>query len=291
MDEIISVKDLTYLLSDHHTMDKNVELLQLKFTEHAWDEILLLSDYLHDTAEAIYQQQQDAHYLNEPFELNLERSLVFYYGFSYLTKATALQKLGYFDKAKEYILKYSELGWFAGMDKTALEEVEQFRFYAKANLYTNELLEGNTALLPEYVQFLKENDEEVVPGLVTIMETATLHKLNVDEVLDEFSEEIDDFSSFEDPKNKAHYFRFLYHLTIYHIHHKRYEDAAHQVLKFLTCTTTINIDRDFKQFVALFEILRKHASATQVEQYHKIFEEMIQHEEGINLSIDGLCTN
>ncbi|MGY3386865.1 hypothetical protein ACVWZB_004819 [Paenibacillus polymyxa] len=274
MDEIVSVKDLTYLLSDHHTLDKNVELLQLKFTEHAWDEILLLSDYLHDTAQVVYQQQQEARFLNEPFELSLERPLVFYYGFSYLTKATALQKLGRFDAAKEYILKYSELGWFAGMDQAALEEVEQFRFYARANMYANELLEGNTALLDEYVLFLKENDEEVVPGLVTIIETATLHKINVDEVLDEFSDEIEDLGSFEDPKNKAHYFRFLYHLTIYHIHNKRYEDAIRNVLQFLA-SPTMNSDRDFKNFVALFEILRKHASAEQVQEYHKIFEEMI----------------
>lgn len=62
MDEIISVKDLTYLLSDHHTMDKNVELLHLKFTQHVWDEILLLSDYLNDTAQVIYQQLQDARF-------------------------------------------------------------------------------------------------------------------------------------------------------------------------------------------------------------------------------------
>lgn len=54
-------------------MDKNVELLHLKFTEHAWDEILLLSDYLNDTAQVIYQQLQELAFFNEPFELSLEK--------------------------------------------------------------------------------------------------------------------------------------------------------------------------------------------------------------------------
>ncbi|RFU00145.1 hypothetical protein DX902_00875 [Paenibacillus jamilae] len=46
--------------------------------------------------------------------------------------------------------------------------------------------------------FLEDNPEELLPGLVTIMETALLHLVNVDDLLKRFSEKIEDFGILED---------------------------------------------------------------------------------------------
>ncbi|MGG1672296.1 DNA-binding protein, partial [Paenibacillus sp. NRS-1783] len=140
MEEVLEGKDATYLLTDHHRLDKCVELLHLRFSQHAWEEISTISDYLHNSVEKMYNEAQEASFQNFPYLFKAARPLVFYYGFGYLAKGTALQKLGLYDQAREYILKYSELGWFAGLDKNGLEEVERFKFFAKANLYTNDLL-------------------------------------------------------------------------------------------------------------------------------------------------------
>ncbi|WP_311081073.1 hypothetical protein [Paenibacillus polymyxa] len=59
-------------------------------------------------AEKMYNEAQEANLQKSPYLLKAERPLVFYYGFSYLAKGTALQKLGFYDQAREYILKYSE---------------------------------------------------------------------------------------------------------------------------------------------------------------------------------------
>ncbi|KZE72224.1 hypothetical protein AV545_15790 [Paenibacillus jamilae] len=147
---------------------------------------MAIADHLHSLAEKMYNEAQEASLKKLPYLFKAERPLVFYYGFSYLAKGTALQKPRLYDQAREYILKYSELGWFSGLDKIDWEEVERFKFFAKANLYTNDLLSGKLSVLPEYAQFLEDNPEELLPGLVTIMETASLHSVNVDDILEKF---------------------------------------------------------------------------------------------------------
>ncbi|NMP07398.1 DNA-binding protein, partial [Paenibacillus polymyxa] len=111
MEEVLEGKDTIYLLTDHHRLDKCIELLHMRFEQHAWEDILTIADHLHSLAENMYNEAQKAHSQRLPYLFKAERPLVFYYGFAYLAKGTALQKLGLYDQAKEYILKYSELGW------------------------------------------------------------------------------------------------------------------------------------------------------------------------------------
>jgi hypothetical protein len=282
MEEVLEGKDATYLLTDHHRLDKCIELLHLRFSQHAWEDILAIADHLHSLAEKMYNEAQEANLQKLPYLFKAERPLVFYYGFSYLAKGTALQKLGLYDQAREYILKYSELGWFSGLDKIGWEEVDRFKFFAKANLYTNDLLSGKLSVLPEYIQFLEDNPEELLPGLVTIMETASLHSVNIDDLLEKFSEKIEDFGNLEDATNRTHYFRFLYHRAIYYAKHQRYQDSVQLILLFLTSYNMIN-DADFKKFVVLFEVYRQYASNKQTEQYQNLCKELLKHEEGVSI--------
>ena len=54
-----------------------------------------------------------------------------------------------------------------------MEEIERFKGFAKANGYAVDLLSGKIELLKEYVDFIFENDEETLPGLVTILKSQT----------------------------------------------------------------------------------------------------------------------
>ncbi|KJD42478.1 hypothetical protein [Paenibacillus terrae] len=284
MEEVDLGEDIIFLLSDQHVLDKAVELLRLKFVQHEWDDIIVISDRLHSISDKIYNDHQKARSLNESIELDSKRPLVFYYGFSYLAKATALQKKGQYDQAREDILKYSELGWFAGLDTDGLEEVERFKHFAEGNLLTNDLLSGKTELLEKYIQFLDDDPGEILPGLVTVTETANLHSLDIDHILEKYSNNIEDFQTYEEPKNRSHYSRFLYELSIYLIKKKKFADAIQHILSFLVSPSTINNKADVIKFVSLFEALRKYASAEQTEQYQNIFKEMVRNEKGIDLS-------
>lgn len=270
-------------LPEHYQLDAILKMLRIYFTLHMWDEVSQFADKLHTVASRIYhdQQQKRAHQLE--VELAAELPLVYYYGFSYLAKSTALQKQGDYQAAKEFVTKYAELGWFNNLDEAGYEEVERFRLYAKANSYTLDLLSGKTEILPDYVDFLESNPEEVLPGMVTIMESANLHDMPVDDVLAKFSKQVLEFRDFEDHINKTHTFTFLYQLAIYCLKKSDYQNGLENTLQALELSHMLNNDSDFKKCTAMFEKFRDFASLRQQEKYKKIFNGVIENEKSLDL--------
>lgn len=55
MEEVLEGKDAIYLLTDHHRLDKCIELLHMRFAQHAWEDILTIADHLHSLAENMYK--------------------------------------------------------------------------------------------------------------------------------------------------------------------------------------------------------------------------------------------
>lgn len=277
-------------LPEHYQLDAILKMLRIYFTLHMWDDVGRFAEKLHAVASRIYhdQQQKRAHKLD--VELTAELPLVYYYGFSYLAKSTALQKQGDYSAAKEYVAKYAELGWFNNLDEAGREEVERFRFYAKANSYTLDLLSGKTEVLPDYVNFLESNPEEILPGMVTVMESANLHNMSVDDVLTKFEKQIHEFKDYEDHINKTHNFTFLYQLAIYCIKKSDYQNALENTLQALELSHMLNNDGHFKKCTALFEKFRDFASSRQQEKHKKIFDGVIENEKSLDLVDFGLRT-
>lgn len=270
-------------LPDHYQLDAILKILRIYFTLHMWDEVDRFSEKLHNIASKIYNEHQQKRAQKLKVDLFAELPLVFYYGFSYLAKSTALQKQGNYGAAKEYLAKYSELGWFNELDEPGQEEVERFRLYAKANSYTLDLLSGKTEILADYVKFLGENPEEILPGMVTIMESANLHKMSVDDVLVTFEKQISEFIHYEDHINKTHNYTFLYQLAIYSAKKSDYLKALEYTLQALQLSHMLNNDGDFKKCTALFEVLRDFATLEQLEKHKKILNEVIQNEKSFDL--------
>lgn len=277
-----------YLLSDHHKLDKAFELFRMHYRQNKWDEAEQVADYMHDLAHSLYQEQlqQSADGMN--FTLQTKRPLVFYYAYSYLGKAIVYQEKRLFDQAREYIIKYAEMGWFNGLDNEGIEEVERFRFFAKANLFAVDLLSGKKEALEEYVHFIRENGEELLPGLIVITEAANLHHWDVTHILNEFSQQFDEFSSYEDMGNRVYYTKLLYQLVVYYFKQNRYTIALNYILEYLTFSSSMEADNGLKVVMALFEEYRAFASDEQQNQFKTIIKGVLSNEKNDHFSCYGV---
>lgn len=171
-----------YLLSDHvNALDKGFELFRLNYRQNNWNEADRVANHILSLAERMYENKKKWGELVIPLNQMLKRPLIFYFGYGYLAKSIVFQKQGLFDRAREYIAKYADLGWYGNATDEDMEEIERFKGFAKANGYAVDLLSGKIELLKEYVDFIFENDEETLPGLVTIFEAANLNEWNIDE--------------------------------------------------------------------------------------------------------------
>ncbi|MEC0182001.1 DNA-binding protein [Paenibacillus peoriae] len=282
MEQQIHTNEEIYLLSENnHSLDKAFELFRLCYRQSDWDEANRIANYIHITADRMYKSRQkwgDIVSLNQ----RLKRPLVFYFGYSYLAKSIVFQRQGLFEQAREYVAKYADLGWYKEPTKEDMEEVEHFEIFAKANLYAIDLLSGNKEKLTEYKEFIKDNDEETLPGLINILEAANLNEWNVDDLIYEHTQQFETFASLEDIGNRVYYTKLLNQLAIYNLNHLRYGGAIDYILEFMRIAVTINLHKEIITIISMFDAIRSYATSEQQLKYQNILRGVLLNEENIS---------
>ncbi|UQZ32206.1 DNA-binding protein [Paenibacillus sp. PK3_47] len=261
--------------------DSLVQMLKASFTLENWEGILQIADRLYSEINHLYSVKQLERADVQRLSVHgLNRSIVYYFGYSMCLKGIALEKLGRFDEARECITKYEELGWISGIDAEGWAEVEYYREIAQANRYIIELQEGNTAVLPDYLLYLRNNEEEVLPGVLYILDSAIKHEYNVNHVLDEFSEQIAAMAEYYVTKRNIRYYIDYFYMTAkYYALQGNLADAVNTLLHSLETSIKLKDDTGFRKSAALFEKLRNQTTSDQLDKYHGLIETILDREE------------
>lgn len=258
----------------NYQLDGYYKLTGTSFNQHKWDEVEVYADEFQIVVKAACNdkiRRLESKKKAEP--LVTDHPFVFYYGYSYLMKSLALQKQKKYKEAKAYIYKYNDLSWMKGMDKKNQKQVEQFKLWAEGNMYTLDILTNKRSVIPRYIQYLKEHPDEILAGLLTILESANNYDFFVDELLEEFREQISKFNKLSDKTHRTYYFSFLHELAIYNFKNERMHQGLNCTLHSLRLAIIMNNDSDFKQCVTMFELNKKFATAEQKNEYESIIKE------------------
>lgn len=95
--------------------DSLVQMLKASFTLENWDGILQVADQLYNEINKYYEiNQRERADGKEISTFGLNRSIVYYFGYSMSLMGIALEKMGRYDEARACITKYGELGWING---------------------------------------------------------------------------------------------------------------------------------------------------------------------------------
>ncbi|WDM23814.1 DNA-binding protein [Paenibacillus polymyxa] len=265
------------------------DMLRAEFSLEDWEAMVHIADKLHYSIKKLYEEDQLRQAKEQPRvdTKRLKRSVAFYFGYSLVMKGIALQKMDDYAAARDCIEKYSELGWISGLDEEGKEDVAHFKMIAAANTYVLNLLEGNMETLPEYVQFIHNaEEEELLPGIITILESALVHNHNVDWALDEFGAELDALDGeYETEVNIRYYIDHLYLMALYNLKKANYSNALNISLKALGMSDKLKDDTGYKKINALFVSFSEHATKEQLNEYNalnnKILERVLKDEKGI----------
>lgn len=253
-----------------------VEMLEMENRLEDWDKMLNTAGILYSYAQCIYEERQyhKAKGLSVPL-LDMQRPLVYYFGFSHLMRGSAYQKQQKYDDAREMIYRYAELGWMEDLGVEGEAIAEEFRGLARANLYMVEILSGQTGLLEEYCCFLENNPEELLPGLGAILQAAAQYGLDVKDLLDRYAEQSEGFGAYEDRDNISHYYCYCYHLAIYHKQAGRIQEALDWTVQALQLAHQSRHDSNFKRCLGLFEALRERVTAEESRRYDGVVAECL----------------
>ncbi|MGW8958211.1 helix-turn-helix domain-containing protein [Paenibacillus sp. NPDC055715] len=266
-------------LPEYHQLDALLKLANVYFQIYDCETTIQYAKELEALATNIYQQQIQARIKNrEVKSLNTERHLIVYYGQAYLMQGNAREKQGLYEEAMEFIPYYADLTGFEGLDEIGILEARKFEMWAEANRLNLEILMGNMTSLPVYVELIKSNPEEILQGLLTIMESANIYNHTIDDILILFAENINDFRDlranityYHNNYNLVIYSRFFLELSRYYFNKGNYSEAIDSMLNSLKASSQLN-DKAYyiKSITLLFEKYKDHSTHEQRTEFEKV---------------------
>ena len=240
---------------DEIDIDTVVSMIKKANSSENWEQIISLSDHLLNMTTPTNHNKTD---MKEP--------MVYYLGYSHLVKGIALQKLKLYKESMDCIHQYADLSWLEDGQESK-NYIELFRTWAKANALTLEILMGNKEKLPEYLNLLLSNSEEVLPGIVSIIESALVHNYNVDYEIAQLAPYITEYKHHDGPTRINYYLTVHYLLALYFWKNKKFDIAISYTLHLIAVSDKLSNDKYFKKSVAIFDVLKTHASDLQINEY------------------------
>lgn len=276
-----------------YRLDGLLKLANIYFNQHMWKKVEQFADELRTLATSAYENRLHMKVnLDGEKGLETERHLVVYYGQGYVMKGSALEEQKNYKEAMSYISGYEDLSWFEGLDSIGMQEVRKLARFAQGNLLNMNILIGKIDNLEEYIQFLKRYPSEVLPGLLSIVESANKYEFNIDHVIQQFAKEIRELNLSN--KLDENYYQYVFTVDRYILLHKKlaiyflknfqYNEAIDSILKSLELSVKVKNKNVFMDCVAMFELSKIYTTQQQMYEYEKIMKEVLKLEEDyINL--------
>ncbi|MEC0242840.1 hypothetical protein P4H66_23805 [Paenibacillus dokdonensis] len=272
----------TELTQIKNSVDFLVATLRMAHSLENWDNLIVLADKLLDKVYSPFKENAE---VPIPF---MEKPLVYYIGYGNLMKGVAYQKKKHYREAKMCIENYKHLHLFSDGSESNKKIVDDFKFFAIANLYTVDILSGKTNILEEYAAFIQKYPSETLPGLITILECANTNNIDVDTIIESLSDYVTSIRYEELSSTDCTYYLSILHLlSIYYYKRSHFEHALNSTIQALIFSDKIGDDKQFKKSTALFEICRPRALPEHLEKYYNVLQDyllgVMKNEECISL--------
>lgn len=257
-------------------IDTVVHMIKMAYSFENWEKVITLSENLLEMSSPTNNSKA-----------RTKKPIVYYFGYSHLMKGLALQKLKAYKESMECVHLYSDLSWVDD-NQDSKYFIDSFQSFAKANLLTLQILMGSKEKLTEYLEFLLSNPEEILPGIITIIESALVHNFEVDDGISRLVSYISQYNHHNRTVRIACYLTVHYLLALYYCKNKKFAIALDYTLHNITLSDKLNNDRYFKKSIALFDVLKTHASVPQLTEYshtlNSILKGEIEDEESFDFS-------
>ncbi|WP_336763961.1 helix-turn-helix transcriptional regulator [Paenibacillus sp. USHLN196] len=199
--------------------------------------------------------------------------LFVYRAYSNLLKSSVCEKQGRYEEALVYTEFYAKLANVSEPDEEDQIFIDNFAGWAEANTYLYKLMMGDHSVLPAYMEFIEENEEEILPAIINILEAANKFDRNIDDILYKFSDrinsEINCLKGYTEQMKNEIYAAFLLERSLYHLNRHEYPEGLKQLMHCLRESVRFNNQTDIIHCVSLYEKY-KNMGTTEIEHQYKL---------------------
>lgn len=210
------------------------------------------------------------------------RPLISYYGNSLLIKAICYEMRGRYNEAKQSIMKYGDLSWFASRGQEEILAVQRFTVMAEGNMMCLNIKSGDWTEIEKYVSFLKNHPEQIIEGLITLLSSANEQHYCIDDILNEFTKQIETFNNKiiyysvqKELLQCQRYVQFHYQYAIYCFERGKEDQGIEHTLTSLQYARGMKNNRIFINSMSLFEKYRSYANAQQQHCYEELCQNIL----------------
>ncbi|WP_346835946.1 helix-turn-helix domain-containing protein [Paenibacillus polymyxa] len=258
-----------------------------------WYKVEEIVTKLKNKAHYQYHRKRDGKCINLESLKSPKRPLFFYLAYSSLLMAGVFEARGDYTNALQCTYAYADLSWVKEDDEQTLHWKNLFREWAVANTYGNKLLSGDFEILPEYLDYIQNNEDEILPALVNIMEAANRFNQNVDPILHKFETELKRFISktavgmYTEYLIVEYMIYLFYEIADYYLNHNIYSKGYDFLVSCLEKSASTNNKSYIIMCVGLFESFRDKASSEIIAIYQRIIKGVSKNEKGNRFTLFG----
>ncbi|WP_251037518.1 helix-turn-helix domain-containing protein [Paenibacillus albidus] len=222
------------------------------------------------------------------------RPLCYYILYSHLLRSVVYEEQGDYIQALEIVSLYADGSWIREDTEEVKRTVKQFQEWATANTYLYRLMAGQQEVLPEYVEYISTQPNEIFTALYKIIQSANQYHWNVDHILERFSTYIPyrihrtEFGDYNQQIMADQHARFLSELAAYYLHNNRY-GGIDFILQSLEFSAKINNESIVIQCVDLFEQYRYAAEEEEQKKYKLLIREVRMYNEKGTHKVTSFC--
>ncbi|MEK3682182.1 helix-turn-helix domain-containing protein [Paenibacillus sp. FSL R10-2736] len=270
-------------LDEADQLDALKQLVVVYYSLRQWKKVDELAQELLRLATIQYDYLGHSKRTNVP-EKKAIYPVYYYILYSHLMRSCACVEWEDYDNALNLIKLYIDGSWIREDSEETRKILAQFKEWGQANTYLYRLLAGQQEVIPEYVEYISTQSNEIFMALYRIIQSANRYLWNVDHVLDRFSNyvlnktDLKELGTHNPQVIADQYARFLIELATYYLDNNR-SGGVKLILLSLESSTKINSESIVMKCVDLFEQHRHEAEKEEKEQYKLLIRKVMDENE------------
>ncbi|MBP1905412.1 tetratricopeptide (TPR) repeat protein [Paenibacillus turicensis] len=277
---ILATQFETYVerLNEDYQLDAINKLLNINISLCKWDKVELNAHKLLNKALKQYNM-----FGSNNSDRKTNNPLIFYILYAYLELGDAYFHLKQHSKALEYVQMYADATWVTSPDEEDKHIIEQFESWAVGNRYVYQLMAGQIDVMPEYINYMTTNENEISMGIYTIIIVANEYKINIDNILNRFSDylQIKNYETLFSKTNQQvtsnQNADFSRQLAIYYLNNGQLDTGIRYIIDSLEYAIKINNNNTkIKCLTAIFKISLQHEEYTTNPNFKNLMSDLLE---------------
>ncbi|GGF96714.1 hypothetical protein GCM10010912_46880 [Paenibacillus albidus] len=246
-----------------------------------WDKVDKVAEEMGNLARIQISLTQQPKSSRQEARKKSQRPLFVYWAFSNLLRGSVCDSRGEYEEGLQFNQAYEDLSWVIDTDSDTKHWLQLYNGWAKANVCVAKLMCGDQSILQEYVFYIKDNEDEIITGLLNIMKAANLYDINVDKIIETFEWEIRFYT--DNPSKGIGIYteqvvaeqltRFFYEIALYYLTKEAYHIGFKYLLVGLNKSLQTNNETRIIKFVRLLERFRSFSSHETIFEYQRLLKE------------------